>query len=113
MVYNILLVFYNIIEVYHMLQDALEHCGHYNVLHMHLRGEDHVESNECRGLDGYSFFGLNIPNVVNALEYQENSIYHAIPPPGYIKYCYHLVQPKQDLVIKVNEERVIQLYNII
>lgn len=58
------------------------------------------------GLDGYSFFGLNQPYVVNAIESQENSVYHAIPPPGFTAYNYHMVQPKSELVIRVREERV-------
>ena len=93
-------------EVYNMLQTALEQVGHHQHFRLRPRGEDHVESNQCRGLDGYSFFGLNLHYVVIATEIQENSIYHAIPPIGFVAYNYHQEHPKADLIIRVRNERV-------
>lgn len=57
-------------------------------------------------LDGFWFFGLNIPQVVEAMESQEASLYHAFPPAGYPSYRYHQVQPRVEQVIRVREERV-------
>lgn len=57
-------------------------------------------------LDGFWFFGLNIPQVVEAMELQEASLYHAFPPAGYPSYRYHQVQPRVEQVIRVREERV-------
>ena len=57
-------------------------------------------------LDGFWFFGLNIPQVVGAIESQEASLYHAFPPGGYPSYNYHQVQPRVEQVIRVREERV-------
>ena len=94
------------LEIYEQFRSALEQSGHYKILRMHIRGEEHLSPKQCRGLDGYSFFGLNIPQVVNAIESQEKSIYHAFPPPGYIEYSYHQVQPKIEQVIRIREERV-------
>ena len=85
---------------------ALEAAGHYEALRLHRRGEDVVGDRQCRGLDGYSFFGLNQPHVVSATESQENSVYHAVPPAGFVAYNYHLVTPKAEAVIRVREERV-------
>ena len=73
--------------------------------------EEEEESREARiwrgsELDGYWLFGLNIPQVVGAIESQEASLYHAFPPPGYPSYQYHQVQPRVEQVIRVREERV-------
>ena len=95
------------IEIYEQFRSALEQSGHYKILRMHIRGEEHLSPKQCRGLDGYSFFGLNIPQVVNAIESQETSLYHAFPPPGYVEYSYHQIQPKIEQVIRIREERVI------
>ena len=43
---------------------------------------------------------------MNATESQENSVYHAVPPAGFVAYNYHLVTPKGEAVIRVREERV-------
>ncbi len=91
--------------MYEELQRRLEERGHHARLRLHSRAKEVFES-KCVGLDGYSFFGLNQPYVVNAIESQENSVYHAIPPPGFTAYNYHMVQPKSELVIRVREERV-------
>ena len=55
------------LEIYEQFRSALEQSGHYKILRMHIRGEEHLSPKQCRGLDGYSFFGLNIPQVVNAI----------------------------------------------
>ena len=89
-----------------MLQSALDQAGHLSHFRLLPRKEEHLESTQCRGLDGYSFFGLNHSYVVNIIESQENSIYHALPPSGFVKYNYHQVQPKSDVIIRVNNERV-------
>ena len=93
-------------ETYRQLQEALERVGHLRHFRLHSRGEEHVEGDRCRGLDGYSFFGLNLSYVVNTIEMQENSVYHAIPPFGFVAYNYHQVLPKSDLIIRVRNERV-------
>ena len=98
---------HSIHEVYHMFQEALERIGHLQYFHFHPRGEDHTNNNQCRGLDGYSFFGLNLSYVINTIESQENSVYHAIPPSGEVAYNYHQITPKSDLIIRVQNERVI------
>ena len=94
-------------KVYHMFQTALEQAGHLQHFKLHPRGEDHVGSTQCRGLDGYSFFGLNLNYVVIATELQENSIYHAIPPAGFVVYNYHQEHPKGEQIIRVRHERVL------
>lgn len=91
--------------MYDALQRRLEERGHRAALRLHGRAKE-AFGTKCLGLDGYSFFGLNQPCVVNAIESQENSVYHAIPPPGFVAYNYHMVQPKSELVIRVREERV-------
>ena len=93
-------------EVYRALQETLRSKGHYSNLRLRERVEEHLDPFHCRGLDGYSFFGLNIPHVVFALESESNSVYHAVPPLGFAAYQYHLIQPKSEDVIRVREERV-------
>lgn len=97
---------YDIHEVYRQLQGALERVGHLRYFRLRPRGEDRVGGEQCRGLDGYSFFGLNLSYVVNTIEMQENSVYHAIPPTGFVIYNYHQVVPKSDLIIRVRSEHV-------
>lgn len=96
---------HDIHEVYHQLQMALEQVGHLRHFRLRNRGEENITGG-CRGLDGYSFFGLNLKYVVNTLEMQENSLYHAIPPYGFIAYNYHEFSPKSEAIIRVNSERV-------
>lgn len=93
-------------QVYTMLQSALDQAGHLSHFRLLPRKEEQLEASQCRGLDGYSFFGLNHSYVVSIIESQENSIYHAIPPSGFVKYNYHLCQPKSDIISRVNNERV-------
>lgn len=90
-----------------MLHDALIEKGHYKWMQLHERVKKRLDSQQCRGLDGYSFFGLNLPHVVYALESESNSVYHALPPLGFVAYQYHLVQPRSEDVIRVREERVV------
>ena len=121
--------------MYAELRAALKRNGHYETLRLRERAEQRnrngsegecgvmdVESEKsekpekpvCREadawrdseLDGFWFFGLNIPQVVEALEAQEASLYHAFPPAGYPSYRYHQVQPRVEQVIRVREERV-------
>lgn len=97
---------YSFIEVYKMLHDALIQNGHYKLMQLHERVEKRLDNQQCRGLDGYSFFGLNLPHVVYAIESESNSVYHALPPLGFVAYQYHFVQPRSEDVIRVREERV-------
>ena len=68
-----------------MLHDALIEKGHYKWMQLHERVEKRLDSQQCRGLDGY----------------------HALPPLGFVAYQYHLVQPRSEDVIRVREERVV------
>ena len=86
--------------MYGALHETLRSKGHYSNLRLRERMEEHLDAYHCRGLDGYSFFG------VFALESEPNSVYHAVPPPGIVAYQYHLIQPKREDVIRVREERV-------
>ena len=70
------------------------------------RVNESVDISGCLGLDGYSFFGLNLPHVVYALESDYDSIYHAIPPANFPAYQYHLVEQKSTNIIRAREERV-------
>lgn len=94
------------IEVYRRLQDTLSKKNHYQTLCLHERVQEAQTLSGSLGLDGYSFFGLNLPFVVYALESDEDSIYHAIPPANFPAYQYHLVKQESARVIRVRDERV-------
>ena len=79
-----------------MLHDALIEKGHYKWMQLHERVEKRLDSQQ-----------LNLPHVVYALESESNSVYHALPPLGFVAYQYHLVQPRSEDVIRVREERVV------
>ena len=98
------------LEVYRRLRETLVQKNHYQTLGMHERVQEVLDVKGSFGLDGYSFFGLNVPAVVHTLESDRDSIYHAIPPANFPPYRYHMVTQNSARVIRVREERVCYTY---
>ena len=89
------------------MHETLAQKNHYQTLCLHERTDEVLNVPGSFGLDGYSFFGLNFPFVVHALESDRDSIYHAIPPANFPSYQYHLVKQDSARVIRIREERVL------
>lgn len=79
--------------------------GHYTFFGLSPRITEVNTPSLNNGLNGFAFFGLSMPHVVTILESNENAVYHALPPSDFVAYNFHFVQPKQDLIIRVREER--------